>query len=305
MEDVVCEKTKKRRGDKLSPRFNSATLTPVSIPLAPYIYLFISSTLNQLWAPQHHLRPAQRMVNLMSLPAELRIMIFKFLLRDEVQPTECRRPYKIPICKISENIRKEAYEAYISSNDILFCSARSACSWLGQISSYLGTQDEKSLKLTFAQTADSIRLHTSQADQRRLFRLLGQRTKLDLTIMGCYYPVEGQSFGTPDLMHGFASVTSAPAPAGDSRCERHRCVHQFCHHPWCLEIFREVVIEEERRATFLRGLLDHFASACPARCEHLTDTGTWNSSPTIHIDQRPWIGWRGDQNCFICFMGQP
>ena len=71
------------------------------------------------------------MANFMGLPPELRIMIFKYLLTEEVQPTECKRPYRTPICKVSEKLRQEAYEAYLSSNNVIFYNARSACLWLG------------------------------------------------------------------------------------------------------------------------------------------------------------------------------
>lgn len=167
----------------------------------------------------------------MGLPPELRLMIFKYLLTEEVQPTKCKRPHRIPICKVSEKLREEAYAAYLSSNNIRFKNARSACLWLGQISSYLGTEDEKPLHLTFDLDRDKSRVYTSRPAQRRLFRQLAQRTKLDLTIIDdCYSVLEQLRCGDLDSMHGFASMSSTQTPKFNCKYLKHHLLHQSYHH---------------------------------------------------------------------------
>lgn len=170
------------------------------------------------------------MAKFMSLPAEIRIMIFKFLLREDFQPTVCERPYRIPICNIpgkrsvSKMIQYEAYEAYLSENNIVLGDARSDCELLERIPSYLNTEKERPLHVTLVLDFNKTRLHMQQ---RRVFRLLGQRTKLDLTIV-IRGLVHGDLLRCGDLalMHGFASATSTQADAVGTRCELHRCAHQ-------------------------------------------------------------------------------
>lgn len=244
------------------------------------------------------------MATFMDLPAEVRVMVYKYLVTEAFQPTYCKRPHSIPICRVSEKIRKEAYAEYLSSNNILFVNSRSACLWLTHISSFLSTQEEQPLHLTFDLQYDNGRPvgqnSTRKADQRRFFRLLSPRTKLDLTVLDDSRHLEEQrSCGALNPMHGFASVSSTPAPAADSRCGYHRCVHESYQLEYCRNIAADVVSEVGRRATALRDLRDHFTSACPAGCEHLADNGIWNSESTIHIDVLSTIG--GDPNCYICF----
>ena len=232
-------------------------------------------------------------------------MVYKYLVVEKFQPTPCKNQHNILICNVSEKVRKEAYAVYLSSNNIIFRSSRSACLWLVDISSYLSTQEEQSLHLTFDLNYDSKRPiwqnSTRKADQRCLFRRLSPRTKLHLTIVDDSHLLEEQRrCGALDLMHGFASMSSTRAPTVDSRCEYHRCVHQSCHLERCQKVVVDAVCEAGRRATAMRDLRDHFTSACPAGCEHLTDNGMWKSESTIHLDVRGTI--RFDPNCFICFM---
>lgn len=230
------------------------------------------------------------MANFMSLPAELRIMVYKYLLTEEVQPTACKYPPHIPIC------RMEAYVVYLSSNNIIFDNSRAACLWLEHISPYLSTQREQPLHLTFDLRHDCDRPvgkdDTRKADQKRLFRLLAPRTKLDLTLLSGGYLVGGLfACGALDLTHGFASASSTPAPAVDSGCRAHRRYRPYEEtYLWRLA---------ERRAVATRSLLDYFTSPCPADCEHLAGGKTWNSESTIHLDVN---GLKGDPaNCFFCF----
>lgn len=231
------------------------------------------------------------MANFMSLPAELRIMVYKYLLTEEVQPTACKYPPHIPICQ------KEAYAVYLSSNNIIFDNSRAACLWLEHISPYLSTQREQPLHLTFDLRHDCDRPvgkdDTRKADQKRLFRLLAPRTKLDLTLLAGGHHVGGLFYcGALDLTHGFASASSTRAPAVDSRCRAH---HQYSDD-------RAVAHDMDyagRRAIATRSLLDRFTSPCPAGCEHLAGGKTWNSESTIHLDVK---GLKGDPaNCFFCF----
>ena len=162
----------------------------------------------------------------MGLLPELRDMVYKYLLAKEVQPTACTSPHSLAICNVSKTIQQEAYAVYLSSNNIIIDNSRSACPWLEQLSLYRVTQDENLLYLIFDLDSDDGHIQVRRADRRRFFRLLAQLTKLDLTIMAC-----GEFLGdifrydALELMHGFASVSSTPTPAVDSRCHHHRCVH--------------------------------------------------------------------------------
>ena len=262
------------RNDKLPPRSKSEALKPISLLCASYIYLFASSTFNQSQKIQHQNHPAQRMFNFLGLPPELCDMVYKYLLAKEVQPTACTSSYSLAICNVSKTIQKKAYAVYLSSNNIIIDNSRSACLRLEQISSYRDKQDEKPLHLTFDLDSDNGHLQMRRADRRRFFRLLAQLTKLDLTIIACG-ELLGDVFRYDDLelMHGFASVSSTPAPAVDSRCYHHRCLHHSCHHYRCRRLLETLVCEAGIWARAMRGLQDHFTSACQDGCEHLADNG--------------------------------
>ena len=139
-----------------------------------------------------------------------------------------------------------------------------------------------------------------KADQKRLFRLLAPRTKLNLTLLSGGQLVKTQyARGALDLMHGFASAKSTPAPAVDDRCEAHRGIHQSSHKHHDRIVAHNAVRVMDERARILRPLLDHFTSACPAGCEHLSGRKTWNSTSTLHVDVRGPL--RFSAKCFICF----
>ena len=91
------------------------------------------------------LHPVKRMAIFLDLPPELRIMIYEYLLIEDVQPTVYKYPRNIPICNerssFPEHIGKEAYSAYLTSNDLIFHNSRSVCLWLDRISSYVNTQE--------------------------------------------------------------------------------------------------------------------------------------------------------------------
>lgn len=244
------------------------------------------------------------MANFMSLPHELQDKVYKYLLTEEVQPTAHKYPHNIPICN-SKMMRKEAYKVYLSSNNIIFDNSGTACLWLEHISPYLSTQEEEQpLHLTFDLRHDCNRpageKNTQEGDQKRLFHLLGQRTKLDLTLRsGGHFVGDLYRFRAMDLMHGFASATSSPAPAVDGRCAAHRHLQQSSHHPSERKAVANVMSIADRRAIAYEGLLDNFTSACPAVCQHFAGGRTWDSRSTIHLDVR---GLKGDPtNCFICF----
>ena len=240
------------------------------------------------------------MANFMDLPFELRIMVYKYLLTEEVQPTVYKYPRKILICNerssFPEHIRKEAYSACLTSNNIIFNNSRSACLWLKRISLDFNTQEEQPLHLTFDLRHDCNRPvgrnSTRKADQKCFFHLLAQRSKLDLTLETSGRLIGAQyNSGALDLMHGFASASSTPAPAFDSMCGRHRNLNQHNY-----EFARAVA---GRKAKAFQEMLEIFTLACPAGCEHLAAGGMRNSRLTIHLDVR---GLRGDPtNCFYCF----
>ena len=77
--------------------------------------------------------------------------------------------------------------------------------------------------------------------------------------------------GALDLMHGFALATSTSAPAVDDRCEARRGILQYSHKHHNRLVAHNTVRVMDERARILRPLLDHFVSACPAGCEHLSD----------------------------------
>ena len=236
----------------------------------------------------------------MDLPAELRIMVYKYLLTEEVQPTVYKYPHQIPICNerssFPEQIREETYSAYLTYNNITFNNSRSASLWLKRISPYFNTQEEQPLHLTSDLRHDCNRPvgtnSTRKADQKRFFRLLAPRTKLDLTLKtgGRQVAVQYKS-GALDLMHGFASASSTPAPAFDSRCRSHDDLT-----PRRVEVG---IIWPVNKVIATQKLLDLFTAACPAGCEHLEAGGIRNNQSTIHLDMR---GLKGDPtNCFYCF----
>ena len=72
----------------------------------------------------------------MSLPTELRVMVYKYLLTEDVQQTARKYPRHIPICdalersSVSKESAKEAYTFYLSFNNIIYDSSRAACLWL-------------------------------------------------------------------------------------------------------------------------------------------------------------------------------
>lgn len=257
--------------------------------------------------PMQHLHTAQGMPIFMRLATEIRLMVYEYLLPEEVQPTTCKYPRNIP-----KQIREEAFPVYLSSNNIIFDSSRAACRWLEHISPYLSKQNQP-LHLTFDLRYDYshgshpvAKKNTRKADQKRFFRLLATaRAKLDLTIKaGGHLIGEMSKCGALTLMHGFASATSTPAPAVNSRCEAHRHLHEFPHHPYDRRTVADAVAVAERRVTAIRPLLDRFTSACPTGCEHLANGGE-NSESSIHIDVR---GVRCGSlmkcdatNCLICF----
>ncbi len=233
-------------------------------------------------------------------------MVYKYLLTEEVQPTVYKYPHKIPICNerssFPEDIRKEAYSAYLTYKNLIFNNSRSVCLWLNHISSYFNTQEEQPLHLTFDLRHDCKRPvgrnNTRKADQKRFFHLLAQRTKLDLTLETSGRLVRAQyKSGALDLMHGFASASSTPAPAVDSRCAHHGPLrHRGSLSPRSV---KDAVRMAGTKARVFQKMLDIFTSACPAGCEHLAAGGTRNNRSTIHLDTR---GLKGDPtNCFRCF----
>ena len=242
----------------------------------------------------------------------MRVMIYEYLLTENVQPTACKRPSDIPICNISRTnpisklIRKEAYAVYPSSNNIILNNSRLACLWFVSISSFLSTQEEQPLQLTFDLRGDNSRRLIGQnnnrkADQKCFFHLLSPRSKLDLTIIGgSHLLIDHMRRGALDLLHGFALATSTStmAPAVGSRCQGHRCIHQSCHREQCRRLFASAVRETASRAIAMRGLRDPFTSVCRAECEHLPHNGTRDRESTIRLDVRCLTG---DPNCFICF----
>lgn len=76
------------------------------------------------------------MANFMSLPTELRVMVYNHLLTEDVQPTARKYPRHIPVCdaleysSVSKEIAKEAYAFYLSFNNIILDNSRAACLWL-------------------------------------------------------------------------------------------------------------------------------------------------------------------------------
>ena len=95
------------------------------------------------------------MANFLSLRFELRVLIYKYLLIESIQPTARKYPRNIPICKAlshsSDSIvsAKEAYLFHLSSNNIIFDNSRAACLWLQHISPYFDTDKEQPPHLTF------------------------------------------------------------------------------------------------------------------------------------------------------------
>ena len=74
-------------------------------------------------------------------------------------------------------------------------------------------------------------MFAKKVPQVRFFRLLAPRTKLHLTLKSGGHLVERQyKSGALDLLHGFASASSAPLPAVNGKYEAHRHLHQSSRH---------------------------------------------------------------------------